>query len=195
MLTWPLAKAKPALCLTHLSVVKRSSQNLLGATPLSKYSCGLISNYISYGPVVRTVVRTVFGTGLKTMGEDFYAHAESDTEALGSGWTHQHPSAPAIVVLEEGGLGCDVSPSCGNGPDVTSTQFEVKRSSRRSPPMPTSAIKLSTGSEAIFCVWRSLPLLALSLFNIMLPALVGNPQRVVPVSLHAAIHNETKPGT
>lgn len=61
--------------------------------------------------------------------------------------------------------------------------------------MPTSAIKSHTGSlvARLFSVLEGL--LALSLFNIVLPALVGNPPRVVPVSLHSVFHNETKPGT
>ena len=199
MLTRPLAKAKPPPLrrLTHLSAVKRSSQNLLGATPLSKYSCGLISNYISYGPVVHTVVYTVFRTGLKTMGEDLYAHAEIRHRGLGL--TLKIPTSLStcncFFFWGGGAAGLWRQPFLWQRAWCHFHTVWGKKEFMAAPSMPTSAIKLSTGSEAIFWAWRSLPLLALSLFNIMLPALVGNPQRVVPVSLHAATHNETKPGT
>lgn len=131
--------------------------------------------------------------------ERIYMHMQRfDTEALGSRWKYQHPSAPAIVLFfffGGGAAGLWRQPFLWQRAWCHFHAVWGKKEFMAAPSMPTSAIKLSTGSEAIFWAWRSLPLLALSLFNIMLPALVGNPQRVVPVSLHAATHNETKPGT
>lgn len=108
--------------------------------------------------------------------------------------THQHPSAPAIVVLRGG-----VSPSCDSGLPLMSLPHGLRyKEVHGSPSNAHQCYKVlhwPFGCEAIFYSWRSLGLLALSLFNTVLPALVGNPPLVVPVSLHFVFHNETKPGT
>lgn len=115
----------------------------------------------------------------------FVCSEESNTEALDPGWNIlQHLQ---LLFWRRWGVTLALPVAVG----CLWCHFHMlwgKKKFTAAPPMPISAIKplhWLFGCKAIFCARRSLPLLALSLFNIVLPALVGNPPRVVPVSLHS----------